>query len=283
MIAELLNIGATRGDGRKKLSPNTVYDRFIPAHAGNSWRQAPPRSWRAVHPRACGEQVISCPSCRPISGSSPRMRGTGSARAGHEPQARFIPAHAGNSREPTTARSYTAVHPRACGEQLWRAGGGSGDAGSSPRMRGTENEQVQVRSAVRFIPAHAGNSRVCASRPSRRAVHPRACGEQPERDVFTIKFHGSSPRMRGTGVQQRFRLRKIRFIPAHAGNSPAQVCVGRITPVHPRACGEQGPMRVRLLPRRGSSPRMRGTVWLEGIGSAAFWRCQRTYRSWRAS
>ncbi len=55
-------------------------NRFIPAHAGNTWGGAWQDTRRSVHPRACGEH----PHCRTIppwlGGSSPRMRGTRCAR-----------------------------------------------------------------------------------------------------------------------------------------------------------------------------------------------------------
>ena len=162
-------------------APSRPWDRFIPAHAGNS---------------------IHCDACWPdIRGSSPRMRGTHSEYLMRYSKYRFIPAHAGNSFVHTAVRHSMPVHPRACGELdergrmahpltpvhpracgelicgprcLWRC------SGSSPRMRGT---LFRVRSGScqnRFIPAHAGNSVVG------RYVKPDDNG------------NGSSPRMRGT-------------------------------------------------------------------------------------
>ena len=78
-------------------SGKKVKHRFIPAHAGNTWRYRKPPRAISVHPRACGEHiaVISMPF-RAI-GSSPRMRGTRFRRDFGQVLVRFIPAHAGNT------------------------------------------------------------------------------------------------------------------------------------------------------------------------------------------
>ena len=51
-------------------------DRFIPAHAGNTWSRRHHTRCRAVHPRACGEHVARILRASDYDGSSPRMRGT---------------------------------------------------------------------------------------------------------------------------------------------------------------------------------------------------------------
>ena len=153
-------------------------DRFIPARAGN--RRASGMACRPgpVHPRACGEQTSS-PSARFIrTGSSPRVRGTGTKSASALPRRRFIPARAGNRPLPTRRRRAAPVHPRACGEQNDRAPRSESRIGSSPRVRGTAPLCCQTAELNRFIPARAGNRRVPPRRGRPRSVHPRACGEQ---------------------------------------------------------------------------------------------------------
>ncbi len=72
--------------------------RFIPARAGNAKCCRGCSSTPAVHPRARGEHC----RCRRLglqrNGSSPRTRGTPIASDAETGQARFIPAHAGNTR-----------------------------------------------------------------------------------------------------------------------------------------------------------------------------------------
>ena len=69
---------------------------------------------------------------------------------------------------------------------------------------------------------------------------------------------GSSPRVRGAGVDDAPSAVAHGIIPARAGSSPLQTRSGTPTRDHPRACGEQ---RKRALAGRdglGSSPRVRG-------------------------
>ena len=223
------------------LPPNHEMIRFIPAHAGNGVVGRGSGSFRAVHPRACGERSGRHRFSSSVSGSSPRMRGTAQVQGPVVPQLRFIPAHAGNGmdgvRVPfessgssprmrgTALRSalngrFFPVHPRACGER--------------------SQTSARLHLAVRFIPAHAGNGVKAfveslpdagssprmrgtgvldSVTPDRPSVHPRACGER------------HCPRHR--------RDSRVRFIPAHAGNG--------------------GDRKDYCLIKPGSSPRMRGT------------------------
>ena len=156
-----------------------VRQRFIPAHAGNTFQSCPRDCPPAVHPRACGEH-LDCPCFSPVlAGSSPRMRGT-------------------RCRRSTNPRQ-SSVHPRACGEHLDDLPAVPHGAGSSPRMRGTLATLGQVIRAQRFIPAHAGNTPVRRTGCGPRPVHPRACGEHA---TWAARFSGER-----------------RFIPAHAGNT----------------------------------------------------------------
>ena len=260
--------------------------RFIPAHAGNSMSvKLAAKRQPAVHPRACGELM--------------------SDRYGVcSPRNRFIPAHAGNSGvrvipfppkirgssprmrgtrlfavfDPWLSRRDT-VHPRACGELAMPGPCRVASAGSSPRMRGTPRQH-----AVRFIPAHAGNS-IC--RVVKDAVHPRACGElaatRSKSDTVHPRACGELPGMlyaiavprpmtvhpracgelssRSPTVHHRAELPPMDY-----GSSPrmrgTQLQRSRMprnsTSVHPRACGELFGDEA-LEPASGSSPRMRGT------------------------
>ena len=127
----------TRGTVRQRRK-GRYFGRFIPAHAGNR-RTSPLRDViRSVHPRARGEQCTPPSSCSCSRGSSPRTRGTGGLRLARHRHARFIPAHAGNSKQCRSRSLWAPVHPRARGEQCCRASLSIAVSGSSPRTRGTE-------------------------------------------------------------------------------------------------------------------------------------------------
>ena len=152
--------------------------RFIPACAGNRSSQYVSMMSIAVHPRVCGEQAKSPAHYYQALGSSPRVRGTGDCGRGRGGRVRFIPACAGNSIGRDCHLGWSPVHPRVCGEQPRLALFGDASSGSSPRVRGTVEREVNRARSQRFIPACAGNSVVVGGQCDRGAVHPRVCGEQ---------------------------------------------------------------------------------------------------------
>jgi len=172
---------------------------------------------------------------------------------------RFIPAPAGNASAPWRAGSSGPVHPRACGERPGGAATGDPALGSSPRLRGTPERSANFLDLMRFIPAPAGNARPSASAAPWSTVHPRACGERWDEALIETIARGSSPRLRGTRGRRRAVRRRIRFIPAPAGNAVAQVELHSLRPVHPRACGERSTASRIIARHTGSSPRLRGT------------------------
>ncbi len=111
--------------------------RFIPAGAGNRPDSSKIEMPATVHPRGCGEQGGGRIECVFVTGSSPRVRGTGSVRLQSKASGRFIPAGAGNSGEKRRSTVTAPVHPRGCGEQQGPADLSGRSVGSSPRVRGT--------------------------------------------------------------------------------------------------------------------------------------------------
>ena len=90
--------------------------RFIPAYAGNTRVLEPSVGVGKVHPRVCGEHLISWAARISRIGSSPRMRGTPPSPLHCAPQVRFIPAYAGNTIRWIRPEIDGTVHPRVCGE-----------------------------------------------------------------------------------------------------------------------------------------------------------------------
>ena len=146
----------------------------------------------------CGEQLEAPSATSPNSGSSPRVRGTGSAINANNDAIRFIPACAGNSGGGSPSGAAAAVHPRVCGEQQHVVRDGFLMIGSSPRVRGTVFPNGVDGSDERFIPACAGNSIRGRRAGGLRTVHPRVCGEQGCSSSRVFLMIGSSPRVRGT-------------------------------------------------------------------------------------
>ena len=135
-----------------------------------------------------------------------------------------------------------------------------GSRGSSPRVRGTETLPAFTVKNLRFIPACAGNRSALRGVSLLRKVHPRVCGEQTILTTSLFSPLGSSPRVRGTAVAYCAKNLRTRFIPACAGNRKDALDPDREAAVHPRVCGEQVRLTPHNLTKRGSSPRVRGTV-----------------------
>ena len=193
--------------------------RFIPAHAGKTSSPSGSGGSSAVHPRACGENLL----CRYVwieqLGSSPRMRGKRNCRSFADGRLGFIPAHAGKTLHRVALQVRVAVHPRACGENRSSRVSRPTTDGSSPRMRG-KLEALQGRPVRHgFIPAHAGKTASSPSRSCPESVHPRACGENTVSVVAPRARSGSSPRMRGKLSAWKVGREVQGFIPAHAGKT----------------------------------------------------------------
>ena len=70
---------------------------IIPAYAGNTLHADCHRKCHWDHPRVCGEHASCSATTEPVSGSSPRMRGTRLRRLRGQSPSGIIPAYAGNT------------------------------------------------------------------------------------------------------------------------------------------------------------------------------------------
>ena len=131
--------------------------------------------------------------------------------------------------------------------------------GLSPLARGARHSQADPATALRFIPAGAGNTPASSVYSARSPVYPRWRGEPP-----LLFFHrpyscGLSPLARGTRPRNICRSAIPRFIPAGAGNTDCRHQVISPKPVYPRWRGEHTVISLPLGDRNGLSPLARGT------------------------
>ena len=211
-----------------------------------------------VYPRACGG--TSCTACHRTSelGLSPRLRGNRFRTALSVSRYGSIPALAG---EPHVSRLHSApfsVYPRACGGTSSMCLFISLQSGLSPRLRGNFLPTLSIITAVRSIPALAGEPTRELLERLETAVYPRACGGTKCDGAEVRLVAGLSPRLRGNHYYIHKYALRIGSIPALAGEPMALrlVCWGHW--VYPRACGgtmEQGLVAPWVL---GLSPRLRG-------------------------
>src|SRR5690606_37427055 len=147
--------------------------RFIPADAGNGDVSSRICILNPVYPRGCGERTAPMPLACSVNGLSPRMRGTGTGLSWVCLHTRFIPADAGNGPVATSDYARSPVYPRGCGERPSFRFGPYSLNGLSPRMRGTEADDIAMFLKARFIPADAGNSETLMLNRGLSAVYPR--------------------------------------------------------------------------------------------------------------
>ena len=131
----------------------------------------------------------------------------------------IIPAYAGNTTRCIGQVDLLRDHPRVCGEHYINSTTINGLLGSSPRMRGTHMFGIGGAGGKGIIPAYAGNT----STPSPHCYdtwdHPRVCGEHLLMASVSLKYSGSSPRMRGTPLRVMKYGQPSGIIPAYAGNT----------------------------------------------------------------
>ena len=152
------------------------------------------------------------------------------------------------------------VYPRACGGTYQRDGGSTPCPGLSPRVRGNHTEVENVLVGKRSIPARAGEPLLSWHGDEKGTVYPRACGGTSIRPRCRRLSSGLSPRVRGNPRRLIRMPRRIRSIPARAGEPKAADQDAKADTVYPRACGgtfDQIGLRCQIP---GLSPRVRGNL-----------------------
>ena len=141
--------------------------------------------------------------------------------------------------------------------------------GSSPRVWGIRFSSSSRASRCRFIPTRVGNTSWHCPSPRHPPVHPHACGEYMDGVTPPMMTPGSSPRVWGIHSPPPGPRRERRFIPTRVGNTLLQHGSNDMHPVHPHACGEYDDDGQDEHALSGSSPRVWGIPWQDGIPSRA--------------
>ena len=173
-----------------------------------------------------------------MADSSPQVRGKQTLVAGGRKKARLIPAGAGKTGSGAAVSSFTAAHPRRCGENIGALIGTVLTAGSSPQVRGKHADTLQTVRVGRLIPAGAGKTSTAYCATYSSAAHPRRCGENNRIRRGAAVHTGSSPQVRGKPGLHRLRRPDRRLIPAGAGKTSHFVSFFDESAAHPRRCGE---------------------------------------------
>ena len=212
-----------------------------------------------VHPRVCGEAVLTLDVDDPLVGPSPRVRGSPPAPPGPAPSRRSIPACAGKPAATHPRPRSTEVHPRVCGEASSSEGIQKPERGPSPRVRGSPDRGRGGDGRAGSIPACAGKPISAQPAVGLRRVHPRVCGEAGTGSSSPVSGGGPSPRVRGSRAGARDDCEPGGSIPACAGKPPLSQRASDTLRVHPRVCGEAVGKDDARSVVQGPSPRVRGS------------------------
>ena len=189
----------------------------IPACAGEPWIVWPTSPGSGVYPRVCG----GTSPCRKRRGRrrglSPRVRGNPLHRAGVRGLPGSIPACAGEPVPRIWRASRSGVYPRVCGGTHKVAPDIPHRGGLSPRVRGNPKSITASVTALRSIPACAGEPWTPRPTAVCQAVYPRVCGGTMPFSMAKPRATGLSPRVRGNRPDYWIGGRHGRSIPACAG------------------------------------------------------------------
>ncbi len=119
--------------------------------------------------------------------------------------------------------------------------------GLSPLARGARHSQADPATALRFIPAGAGNTPASSVYSARSPVYPRWRGEHVITECSSPRALGLSPLARGTLEPVFLSARNFRFIPAGAGNTVRIGFENLYAPVYPRWRGEHSKHNLLLI------------------------------------
>ena len=230
----------------------------IPACAGEPPRLLDSPVFTRVYPRVCGGTRVRPSVDANPQGLSPRVRGNQARRRVSHVGRGSIPACAGEPRSWSYTRRKTRVYPRVCGGTRTGHLVYPEPEGLSPRVRGNRVLILWRHSALRSIPACAGEPPPCLRGWPEATVYPRVCGGTPCVLRATHRLNGLSPRVRGNPDRLDESDRRYGSIPACAGEPSRNASNDGVSKVYPRVCGGTYARHDLDSGWQGLSPRVRG-------------------------
>ena len=195
----------------------------------------------------------------PVTGLSPRGRGSHVRNCARRTLDRSIPAWAGEPTSTSAASRRTRVYPRVGGGASTLTVRKPPDRGLSPRGRGSPAAGRYPPLWSRSIPAWAGEPTAAPPPSSSSTVYPRVGGGATHASATRVPNSGLSPRGRGSRRVLVLRLADVGSIPAWAGEpEPGDRVLGPRR-VYPRVGGGAWSMLFVMISPAGLSPRGRGS------------------------
>ena len=197
--------------------------RSIPARAGQPAVATTANSTSAVYPRTRGATATTVMIARMIGGLSPHARGNPVRLDVRRAEIGSIPARAGQPPMRNCTPVSDRVYPRTRGATPRWPRGRSRSFGLSPHARGNPPPPPPAASALRSIPARAGQPDRIERTEHVPTVYPRTRGATSARRLCSSCVRGLSPHARGNLLHALGYPCLSRSIPARAGQ-PAPRC-----------------------------------------------------------
>ena len=141
-----------------RLAQDIGAQRFTPTRVGKTRRRVASTRPGAVHPHACGENLLGVCCGGFFVGSPPRVWGKRPRPPSWQCPFRFTPTRVGKTRRSRLLLPVAPVHPHACGENTHFVTQWQESIGSPPRVWGKRcNSGRHVRRA-RFTPTRVGKT-----------------------------------------------------------------------------------------------------------------------------
>ena len=192
---------------------------------------------RAVNPRQRGGSIRSAFTLYNRYGQSPPARGKLCEALNDPRRVRSIPASAGEAWEEWLKESASRVNPRQRGGSFPVGPLFPHTGGQSPPARGKRGAVHHLLQHLRSIPASAGEATTVSPLCTSRAVNPRQRGGSI-RSAFTLyNRYGQSPPARGKLCEALNDPRRVRSIPASAGEAWEEWLKESASRVNPRQRG----------------------------------------------
>ena len=191
-------------------------------------------------------------------GLSPRGRGKPRGKAAWPTVRRSIPAWAGETRVDPETGGHDEVYPRVGGGNSSANARLAASAGLSPRGRGKRVSHAHHQPRAGSIPAWAGETRPRPAQKSSSKVYPRVGGGNDALRALAALTPGLSPRGRGKHCEPPPAQRRIRSIPAWAGETSGDGIGAAGAEVYPRVGGGNAIEEMKQKTDWGLSPRGRG-------------------------
>ena len=170
--------------------------RITPAGAGKTTLQPRFAAASRDHPRRCGENGISVPSVKTITGSPPQVRGKPVDAPWIDDEKRITPAGAGKTMVQAAAAYSAGDHPRRCGENLMSTPTATTGRGSPPQVRG----KLIVPSPQKRT--HTGSPPQVRGKPNRK---------RPNRAIHRITPAGAGKTLKRSFRNQPFCSRAVQI------------------------------------------------------------------------